>query len=200
MYKHFKRFGDFFASFCLLMLLSPLLLVVTVLLTLQNKGKPFFYQNRPGKDAKPFDIIKFKSMTDARDASGTLLPDRDRITAFGAFLRKTSIDELPQLLNVLKGDMSLVGPRPLLFKYIPLYTPEQMRRHEMRPGITGWAQVNGRNSISWTDKFRMDIYYVDNVSLLLDIRIMLLTFGKVFRGSGVNQSDDRPMQPFNGTN
>ncbi|NDI97574.1 sugar transferase [Flavobacterium sp. LaA7.5] len=201
MYKFFlKRVFDFFASLIGLLLLSPLLLAVIIILFIQNSGKPFFFQTRPGKDQKAFKIIKFKSMTDAKDAEGNLLPDNERVTAIGKLVRKTSIDELPQLINVLKGDMSLVGPRPLLFKYIPLYNTEQLRRHEVRPGITGWAQVNGRNSISWTDKFSLDIYYVNNVSLLLDIKILWKTVMKVVKREGVNQSDDRPMEPFNGKN
>ena len=201
MYKNFlKRIIDFFAALIGLILLSPVLIIVIVLLCIQNNGKPFFFQTRPGRDQKAFKIIKFKSMTDGKDSEGNLLPDNERITKFGAIVRKTSIDELPQLINVLKGDMSLVGPRPLLFKYIPLYSEEQLKRHDTRPGITGWAQVNGRNSISWTDKFKLDVYYVNNVSLLLDIKILWQTVLKVIKGADVNQTDDRPMQPFNGNN
>ena len=201
MYKNFfKRVIDFFAALIGLVLLSPILIVVIILLCIQNNGKPFFFQTRPGKDQKAFKIIKFKSMTDAKDADGNLLPDNERITKFGSIVRKTSMDELPQLINVLKGDMSLVGPRPLLFKYIPLFSEEQLKRHDVRPGITGWAQVNGRNSISWTDKFKLDVYYVNNVSLLLDIKILWQTVMKVIKRADVNQSDDRPMQPFNGNN
>lgn len=201
MYKNYiKRIIDFVAALCGLILLCPLLLVLIVILYIQNDGKPFFFQERPGKDKRPFYIIKFKSMTDARDANGNLLPDNQRITKAGNFIRKTSMDELPQLINVLKGDMSIVGPRPLLFKYIPLYTAEQLRRHEVRPGITGWAQVNGRNSISWTDKFKLDVYYVNNISLLLDMRILWMTLLKVIKKEGVNQTEDIPMQPFNGNN
>ena len=201
MYKNFfKRIIDFFAALIGLVLLSPILIVVIILLCIQNNGKPFFFQTRPGKDQKAFKIIKFKSMTDAKDADGNLLPDNERITKFGGIVRKTSMDELPQLINVLKGDMSLVGPRPLLFKYIPLFSEEQLKRHDVRPGITGWAQVNGRNSISWTDKFSLDVYYVNNVSLLLDIKILWKTVMKVVKKEGVNQSDDRPMEPFNGKN
>lgn len=196
----FKRVIDFSAAFTGLLLISPIFIVVTIILYMQNNGKPFFCQERPGKAAKPFFIIKFKSMTDAKGADGKLLPDNERITAAGSFIRKTSLDELPQLINVLKGDMSLIGPRPLLFKYIPLYNETQMRRHEVRPGITGWAQVNGRNSISWTDKFSHDIYYIDNLSLLLDIKILFLTAKKVLVREGINQSDSRPMMPFDGTN
>lgn len=200
MYRILKPFLESFAAFLGILLLSPIIIVVTILLYIQNNGKPFFYQTRPGKDQKPFDIIKFKSMTDQKDENGNLLPDNLRITKLGAFIRQTSIDELPQLFNVLIGDMGIIGPRPLLFKYIPLYSPEQLRRHDVRPGITGWAQVNGRNSISWTEKFKMDVYYVDNVSLHLDLKIFFMTLAKVVKKEGVNQSDDRPMEPFNGTN
>lgn len=196
----FKRLIDFFAALVLLLLFSPVIIIVACVLTYANKGKAFFFQQRPGKDEKPIYIIKFKSMTDERDASGNLLPDIKRITKAGAFVRKYSLDELPQFINVLKGDMSLVGPRPLLFKYIPLYSPEQKRRHLVRPGITGWAQVNGRNSISWGEKFKLDVYYVDHLSLLLDIKILFLTVLKVVKKEGVNQSDERPMMPFNGNN
>ena len=201
MYKNgVKRIIDFLASFFGLLLLSPILIVIAAVLYFQNDGKPFFFQERPGKDAKPFKIVKFKSMTDSRDVSGNLLPDNLRITKAGAFIRKTSLDELPQLFNVLIGDMSLVGPRPLLFKYMKLYSAEQYRRHELRPGITGWAQVNGRNSISWGDKLRLDVFYIDNVSLILDIKILWQTLLKVVKKEGVNQSDERPMEPFNGSN
>ena len=201
MYKNFfKRVIDLSISAAALIVLSPLLIFVTVGLYIANKGKPFFFQERPGKGQKPFQIIKYKSMTDERDSSGILLPDYQRITKLGGFVRKTSIDELPQLINVLKGEMSLVGPRPLLFKYIPLYSTEQLRRHDVRPGITGWAQVNGRNSISWTEKFRLDVEYVNKVSLTFDIKIIILTLLKVIRKEGVNQTSDRPMEPFNGHN
>lgn len=195
-----KRLFDFVVSFFLLALLFPFLIVVTILLIFQNKGKPFFFQERPGKNQKPFKIIKFKTMTDEKDSLGNLLPDVERMTKLGRVIRKLSIDELPQLINVVKGDMSLVGPRPLLFKYMPLYSEEQLRRHEVRPGITGWAQVNGRNSISWTKKFELDIEYVNNVTLLFDIKILWLTVLKVLKREGVNQSVSRPMQPFNGEN
>jgi len=201
MYKHFiKRILDFLASLALLIILFPILLIVSLVLIFQNKGTPFFFQERPGKNAKPFNIIKFKTMTNEKDENEILLPDNKRITKLGAFIRKWSLDELPQLFNVLVGDMSLVGPRPLLFKYVPLYSKEQMRRHEVRPGITGWAQVNGRNSISWTKKFELDVFYVDHLSFLLDIKILKMTFLKVIKREGVNQSTDRPMQPFNGGN
>lgn len=195
-----KSVADFLISLLLIVLLSPLLILVTLLLTLQNSGKPFFLQCRPGKNQRPFSIIKFRSMHERRDSNGNLLPDNERLTPLGKLIRKTSIDELPQLFNVLKGDMSLVGPRPLLFKYIPLYSGKQVLRHLVRPGITGWAQVNGRNSISWTQKFALDVYYVEHYSFLLDLHILLLTVQKVFRREGVNQSESRPMEPFNGYN
>jgi undecaprenyl phosphate N,N'-diacetylbacillosamine 1-phosphate transferase len=201
MYKNFfKRIIDFGAAALGLILSSPLLLLVYLILRNKNKGKAFFFQERPGFNQQPFTIIKFKTMTDEKDENGTLLSDNKRITKIGGLIRKLSIDELPQLVNVLKGDMSLVGPRPLLFKYIPLYSKEQLRRHEVRPGITGWAQVNGRNSISWTQKFEYDIYYVDQIGLFLDLKILWLTFLKVVKKEGVNQSDTQPMQPFNGVN
>ena len=198
--RFFKRFLDVIISIVVLVLVSPILIIVTLVLFYQNKSKVFFYQERPGLHQQPFHIIKFKTMTDERDVSGQLLPDNRRLTAAGKLIRKLSIDELPQLINVLKGDMSLIGPRPLLFKYIPLYSATQLRRHELRPGITGWAQVNGRNSISWTRKLEYDLYYVDHVSLFLDLKILWKTFLKVIQTDGVNQSDDRPMNPFNGTN
>lgn len=201
MYKNiFKRIIDFFISFFALVLLSPFLVLTSIILFIQNNGTPFFLQTRPGKDQKAFKIIKFKTMTDQRDVEGNLLPDSQRITSLGKVIRKLSIDELPQLINVIKGDMSLVGPRPLLFKYIPLFSEEQLRRHEVRPGITGWAQVNGRNSISWTKKFQLDVEYIDNLNMLLDIKILYLTILKVIKKEGVNQQEDRPMQPFNGKN
>jgi lipopolysaccharide/colanic/teichoic acid biosynthesis glycosyltransferase len=195
-----KRFLDLIITFVALIVLSSVLVAITVILSIQNKGTPFFFQTRPGKDQKAFQIIKFKTMTDEKDKAGNLLPDVKRITGLGKIIRRLSIDELPQLINVLKGDMSLVGPRPLLFKYMPLYSVNQLRRHEVRPGITGWAQVNGRNSISWTKKFELDLEYVDKVSLSLDIKILYLTVLKVIKSEGVNQSNIRPMQPFDGTN
>ena len=201
MYKNFiKHLIDFGLALIGLILLSPIMFVTILFLSIQNKGNFLFLQERPGKNAKPFKIIKFKSMTDYKDKNGVLLPDIQRITAFGKIVRKLSIDELPQLINVLKGDMSLVGPRPLLFKYIPLYSQEQYRRHEVRPGITGWAQVNGRNSISWTEKFKLDVEYVDKVSFFLDLKIIGMTVIKVFKREGVNQTEERPMLPFDGFN
>lgn len=197
---YIKRVLDFITSLCLLIFLFPVMLVVGILLLFQNKATPFFFQDRPGKNEKKIRIMKFKSMTDEKDKNGKLLPDNKRITKLGAFIRKTSLDELPQLINVLKGDMSLIGPRPLLFKYIPLYSKEQSRRHDVKPGITGWAQINGRNTISWVKKFEYDVYYVDNISFLLDLKILWLTLLKVVKREGVNQSDDRPMQPFTGNN
>jgi lipopolysaccharide/colanic/teichoic acid biosynthesis glycosyltransferase len=201
MYKNvLKRAIDIGVSAIALFIGAPLLVLVYLILRYQNKGKAFFFQERPGFNQQPFKIIKFKTMTDEKDTNGVLLPDNQRITKIGGIVRKLSIDELPQLINVIKGDMSLVGPRPLLFKYIPLYSQEQLRRHEVKPGITGWAQVNGRNSISWTQKFEYDSYYVRNVSFLLDLKIVRLTVLKVIKKEGVNQSDDRPMLPFDGTN
>lgn len=201
MYKvAIKRVLDLIISLIVLFLSLPVLIIVFIILFIQNKGSVVFFQERPGFKEKSFKIIKFKTMTDEKDENGKLLPDTDRITKAGAIIRKLSLDELPQLINVIKGDMSLVGPRPLLFKYIKLYSKEQLRRHNQKPGITGWAQVNGRNSISWTKKFALDIYYIDNVSFLLDMKILWLTFLKVIKKEGVNQSDDRPMLPFDGKN
>ena len=195
-----KRLLDIIISIIVILILSPIILLVLVLLFLQTNGSPLFFQVRPGQYQKRIRIIKFKSMTDKRDLNGILLPDNNRITRFGNFIRKASIDELPQLFNVLKGDMSLIGPRPLLFKYIPLYSKEQLRRHEVKPGITGWAQVNGRNSISWTQKFKLDVYYIDHISFLLDMKILWLTFLKVLKRQDINQAEDKPMQPFTGNN
>jgi len=201
MYRSFfKRLIDFFVSFILLVIFSPVIIILTLIFWYLNKGRPFFFQQRPGKDEKPIYVIKFKSMTDEKDKNGNLLPDNKRITKAGAFVRKYSLDELPQFINVLKGDMSLVGPRPLLFKYIPLYRAEQRRRHLIKPGITGWAQVNGRNSITWQQKFSLDVYYVDNLGFWFDIKILWLTFLKVIKKEGINQSEERPMMPFNGNN
>lgn len=202
MYKHFfKRFSDFWIALIALIVLSPILLIVTVWLHFANKGAgAFFFQERPGKNAKIFKVIKFKSMTDERDENGNLLPDAQRLTKIGKFVRSTSIDELPQLINVLKGDMALIGPRPLLVQYLPLYSPEQARRHEVRPGITGWAQCNGRNAISWTKKFELDVWYVDNMSLIVDVKIIYLTIKKVICRSDINSDSAATMYPFDGTN
>lgn len=196
----FKSVLDILVSIVVLLITLPVIIIVFCILGFQNKGKVFFFQDRPGFHQKAFRIIKFKTMTDAKDVDGKLLPDNQRITKAGKIIRRLSIDELPQLLNVIKGDMSLIGPRPLLFKYIPLYSAEQLRRHDVRPGITGWAQVNGRNSISWKQKFDFDIFYVDNLSFILDIKILWKTFIKVIRTEGINQTLDKPMQPFNGEN
>lgn len=201
MYKELlKHLLDFFIALIVFLTLCPLFLILILLLSIQNKGKPFFFQERPGKNQKPFKIIKFKTMTDAKDQEGNLLPDNLRLTKLGRIMRKLSLDELPQLINVLKGDMSLVGPRPLLFKYIPLYSKEQLRRHQVRPGITGWAQVNGRNTITWTKKFELDVEYVDNISFWFDIKILYLTILKVIKKEGINQKEDVTMEPFNGYN
>jgi len=195
----FKRVMDFTLSLTGLTILSPVLLVVTIFLSVANDGKPFFFQMRPGRNARIFRLVKFKTMNDRRDASGQLLPDEQRLTAIGKFIRKTSLDEIPQLINVLKGDMSLIGPRPLLVSYLPLYSPFQSRRHEVKPGITGWAQVNGRNAISWEKKFELDVWYADHVSFLLDIRILLLTIKKVFKSEGISQDGHATMPYFKGT-
>lgn len=202
MYKHFfKRLIDFTLVLCVLLVIWPILLIVALWLHFANKGAGvFFTQDRPGKDAKIFKAIKFKTMTDERDADGNLLPDAQRLTKIGRLFRSLSIDELPQLFNVLKGDMALVGPRPLLPKYLPLYSKEQFRRHEVRPGITGWAQVNGRNNISWTKKFELDVWYVDHLSMWLDIRILFLTVKKVFMREDISFGGEATTHPFDGTN
>lgn len=181
-----------------LALTSPIFLMVAFGLFFANRGKPFFFQKRPGKNGRIFSIVKFKTMNDKKDAGGNLLPDADRLTPVGSFVRKTSLDEIPQLLNVLKGDMSLIGPRPLLVEYLPLYNERQKRRHEVRPGITGWAQVNGRNAISWEQKFEYDVYYVDNLSLTLDLKIIYLTILKVFKSEGINSEGSATMEKFTG--
>lgn len=199
MYKtFFKRLIDLLAAIFGLLLLSPVFLFVTLFLAIANQGKPFFFQPRPGKGGSVFKIIKFKTMNDKTDADGNLLSDADRLTPIGAFVRKTSLDEIPQLLNVLKGDMSLVGPRPLLIQYLPLYSQQQARRHEVRPGITGWAQVNGRNAISWEQKFIYDVWYVDNVSLTLDLKIVFKTILKVIKRDGINSEQEITMHKFEG--
>lgn len=204
MYKlFFKRLIDLFFAFAVLICLSPLLLVVTVWLHFANHGAgAFFFQERPGKDGRIFKIVKFKTMTDERDENGNLLSDEARLTKVGRFVRSTSIDELPQLFNVLKGDMSLIGPRPLLVQYLPLYSPEQARRHEVRPGISGWAQCHGRNAISWTEKFKLDVWYVDHVSFWTDVKVVFITFKKVFFKEDINQVGGQwvTMDPFNGHN
>jgi lipopolysaccharide/colanic/teichoic acid biosynthesis glycosyltransferase len=202
MYKHFfKRFLDFWISLIALIIISPILIVVTIWLHFANKGAgAFFFQERPGKDAKIFKVIKYKTMTDERDTEGNLLPDAQRLTRVGKFVRSTSIDELPQLINVLKGDMALIGPRPLLVKYLPLYSEEQMRRHEVRPGISGWAQSHGRNSISWTEKFKLDVWYVDHCTLWTDIQVIWITIMKVLKREDINEAGQATMEPFNGHN
>lgn len=204
MYKHFfKRFIDFWIALIGMICVSPLLIVVTIWLYFVNKGAgAFFFQERPGKDAKLFKLVKFKTMTDERDENGELLPDADRLTKVGEFVRSTSIDELPQLFNVLKGDMALIGPRPLLVQYLPLYSKEQARRHEVRPGISGWAQCHGRNNITWTEKFKLDVWYVDHVSFLTDMKVFLLTIKKVICRDNINQIGGEwvTMDPFNGHN
>ena len=202
MYKHFfKRVIDFTFALCALLVIWPILLVITVWLHFANKGAgAFFLQERPGKDGRLFQVIKFKTMTDERDTNGNLLPDEARLTKVGKFVRSTSIDELPQLVNVFKGDMSLIGPRPLLPQYLPLYSKEQARRHEVRPGITGWAQCHGRNAISWTKKFELDVWYVDHCSFLLDSKIIFLTIKKVLVREGISQQGQATMEMFNGKN
>lgn len=199
MYKNYlKRFFDFVAAFLGLLLLSPVFMVVTIGLFFANQGKPFFLQKRPGKNERIFSIIKFKSMNDKRDAEGKLLPDAQRLTTIGKFVRKTSLDEIPQLMNVLKGEMSLIGPRPLLPEYLPLYDETQKRRHEVRPGITGWAQVNGRNAISWQQKFEYDVWYVDNLTFWLDVKILVRTVKKVFMREGISNKGEATMPWFEG--
>lgn len=201
MYQHyFKRILDFGLAAIGLLLLSPVFIAVSIGLYFANKGKVFFFQERPGKDERLFYIIKFKSMNDKKDAKGRLLPDSQRLTKTGSFIRKTSLDELPQLINVLKGDMSIVGPRPLRTYYLPLYTGEQKKRHNVRPGITGWAQVNGRNAISWTEKFKYDVWYAENLNCMLDVKIILLTVKKVFVREGISQQGQATVEAFNGTN
>ena len=199
MYKnYFKRILDFVITLAAIVILFPVFTIVTVLLFIANNGKPFFFQLRPGKNGKIFKIIKFKTMNDKKDNEGNLLPDEIRLTKIGSFVRKTSLDELPQLINVLKGEMSLIGPRPLLPEYLPLYSKTQNRRHEVKPGITGWAQVNGRNAISWHQKFDYDVWYVDNVSFLLDLKIILLTIKKVLIREDISSTTSVTMEYFKG--
>lgn len=199
--KYLKRWLDFVIVLCVLAVIWPILLLITLWLHFANKGAGvFFTQERPGRNGKIFKVIKFKTMTDERDADGNLLPDAERLTPVGRFVRSTSIDELPQLINVLKGDMALIGPRPLLVQYLPLYSKEQARRHEVRPGITGWAQCHGRNSISWTEKFKLDVWYVDHCSLITDIKVIFITIKKVLLRDGISQEGQATMEPFNGNN
>ncbi len=202
MYKHFfKRFFDFCISLVALLLIGWFLIIIAIWLHFANKGAgAFFLQERPGKDAKIFKVIKFKTMTDERDAAGKLLPDAQRLTKVGKFIRSTSIDELPQLINVLKGDMALIGPRPLRVHYLPLYSKEQSRRHEVRPGISGWAQCHGRNAISWTEKFKLDVWYVDHCTLWTDIKIIFITIKNVLMRKDINSASATTMYPFDGTN
>lgn len=202
MYKNFfKRIFDFIIALIALLLIGWFLIIVAIWLHFANKGAgAFFFQERPGKDAKIFKVIKFKTMTDERDAEGNLLPDEKRLTKVGRFVRSTSIDELPQLINVFKGDMALIGPRPLLVQYLPLYSQEQARRHEVRPGISGWAQCHGRNAISWTEKFKLDVWYVDNVSLITDLKVIFITVKNVLMRKDINSATAATMEAFNGNN
>ena len=201
MYKnYFKRIIDFTIAFIGLICLSPIFIIVTIGLYFANQGKPFFFQARPGLNEKIFKIIKFKTMNDKKDEHGNLLPDADRLTPIGAFVRKTSLDEIPQLINVLKGDMAIIGPRPLLVQYLDIYTDEQKRRHNVRPGITGWAQVNGRNAISWKKKFELDVWYVDHISFSTDVKVFFTTFKKVFKSEGISADGHVTIEPFNGNN
>ena len=199
MYKYIKRFFDIFSSFLALVVLSPLLLFLIVVGAFVMKGNPFFTQQRPGKNEKIFKLIKFRTMTNAKDKDGNLLPDADRLTKYGEFLRNTSLDELPELINILKGDMSVIGPRPLLVEYIPRYNAHQHRRHEVRPGLSGWAQVNGRNTVSWEDKFDMDVEYVDNYNLVMDIKILFMTVFNVLKREGISSDTSATMEVFMGT-
>ena len=199
--KYIKRLLDFSIVLVALLIIWPVLLCITIWLHFANKGAgAFFTQERPGKDGRIFKVIKFKTMTDERDAEGNLLPDADRLTRVGRFVRSTSIDELPQLINVLKGDMSLIGPRPLLPQYLPLYSPEQARRHEVRPGITGWAQCHGRNAITWTEKFKLDVWYVDNISFWTDVKVVFITIKKVLFREDISSATSATMEFFDGTN
>ncbi|GAA3641508.1 sugar transferase [Flavivirga jejuensis] len=201
MYKKIvKRLLDFLFALLGLILFSPLLIIVALFLTASNKGTPFFFQKRPGKNEKIFKIVKFKTMNDLRDKEGNLLPDHDRITTLGKFVRKYSLDEIPQLFNVLIGNMSLIGPRPLIIEYLPVYNETQKKRHNVKPGITGWAQINGRNSITWKKKFELDVWYVENISFLLDFKILIQTFVKVIQKKDVNLSNELTSEYFNGNN
>jgi len=196
--KYFKRILDLVCSIAGLIILSPVLLLIIVLLFLFNRGNVFFLQSRPGKDEKLFNVIKFKTLDDKKDSSGQLLPDKDRLTFLGNIIRRTSIDEIPQLINVLKGDMSLIGPRPLLVEYLPLYNEKQRMRHTVRPGITGWAQVNGRNLVSWPERFKLDVWYVNNLSFLLDLKIIYLTILNIITAKGISAKDSVTMKKFEG--
>lgn len=193
-----KPLADFMVAFLVFLVLSPVFIIVVLFLLFANSGKPFFLQRRPGKNGKIFKVIKFKTMNDRKDKNGDLLPDADRLTAVGSFVRKTSLDELPQMLNVIKGDMSIVGPRPLLVEYLPLYNEQQLTRHIVRPGITGWAQVNGRNTISWKQKFEYDVWYVSNISFVLDFKILLMTVRNVVKSEGISSGTSATMEKFTG--
>ncbi|MCL8535267.1 sugar transferase [Chryseobacterium gallinarum] len=193
-----KRLSDFFIALILILILSPIFIIVTIGLFIANNGNPFFFQKRPGKNGKIFSIVKFKTMNDKKDREGNLLPDEERLTSIGSFVRKISLDEIPQLINVLKGDMSLIGPRPLLVQYLPLYNSFQAKRHDVRPGITGWAQVNGRNAISWEEKFNLDVWYVDHISMKLDLKILFLTVKKVIIREGISADGHVTIEPFKG--
>lgn len=200
MYKHFfKRLFDFLVALVAFIVLSPIFIILTLLLLIANNGSAFFFQERPGKHGKIFKVFKFKTMNDKKDAEGNLLPDADRLTSLGKFIRKTSLDEIPQLVCVILGDMSLVGPRPLLKEYLPLYNERQKRRHEVTPGITGWAQVNGRNAISWEQKFEYDVWYVDHLSFMLDMKILLMTIQKVVKPTGISSDTSVTMEKFTGS-
>lgn len=200
MYSHIKRLLDFVAALFMLLLVFPIFLVTTLLLFVSLKGNPFFFQKRPGFKGRPFTLIKFRTMTNARNGAGELLPDAERMTDVGRWVRSTSLDEIPQLFNVLKGDMSFIGPRPLLMEYLDIYTEEEQRRHLVKPGISGWAQVNGRNSISWKEKFKLDIEYVDNLSLMMDLKILFLTIKKVLAREGISSETSVTMEKYNGSN
>jgi lipopolysaccharide/colanic/teichoic acid biosynthesis glycosyltransferase len=195
----FKPLIDFVVALIIFTVLFPVFLIVVILLTIANSGKPFFFQARPGKHERIFKVIKFKTMNDRRDKNGELLPDAVRLTAIGKFVRKTSLDEIPQMLNVLKGDMSLIGPRPLLVEYLPLYSDEQRKRHDVKPGITGWAQVNGRNAIAWKQKFEYDVWYVNNVSFALDFKIFFLTIRNIVKSEGISSDTSVTMEKFTGS-
>lgn len=198
-YKYIKRILDIISSLLAIIVLSPLLGVLTVIGAFEMKGNPFFTQERPGKDEKIFKLVKFRTMTNAKDKDGNLLSDADRLTKYGKFLRNTSLDELPELFNILKGDMSVIGPRPLLVKYLPRYNQHQHRRHEVKPGLSGWAQVNGRNAISWEDKFNYDVEYVDNYSIVMDIKILFMTIFNVLKREGISSETSATMEEFMGT-
>jgi len=198
--KFFKPLFNFIISFSLLLVLSPIIFLIILILLFTNNGKVFFIQERPGKDEKIFKLIKFKTMSDKKDENGNLLQDKERLTFFGNFIRKLSLDEILQFINVLKGDMSLIGPRPLLIEYLPLYNEKQKKRHKVKPGITGWAQVNGRNSLSWEERFALDVWYVENVSFILDMKIFSLTIIKIFKRDGISSESSATMEKFKGNN